>query len=350
MTSPDAVALVSGGGPARSVRWSWSRPPWSSHCRWSRAPRSATSPSSRRRSNQPLGITTGPDGNLWYRRSSATTIGRVTPGRRRSRSSRPGITPGSQPGPHRRAGRQRVVHRVRGNRIGRITPAGVVTEFAAGITAGAARGITAGPDGNLWFTESARQPRSAASRPPASSPSSRRHRPPAAAPCGSPRARTATCGSPRPTGDRIGRITPAGVVTEFSAGITPGSDPVRHHRRARTATCGSPRTAATASAASRRPASSPSSPPGITPAAAPSASPPAPTATSGSPRTAATAIGRITPGGRRHRVHAPASPPAAVRAASRPGPDGNLWFTECTDGQHRPASVGRPPARRRHRS
>ncbi len=29
----------------------------------------------------------------------------------------------------------------------------VVTEFSAGITAGAGlRGITAGPDGNLWFT------------------------------------------------------------------------------------------------------------------------------------------------------------------------------------------------------
>src|SRR6478672_11672571 len=61
-----------------------------------------------------------------------------------------------------------------GGRIGRITPLGVVTEFSAGISAGATPvGITAGPDGNLWFTEE--------------------------------------------NGDRIGRITPAGVVTEFSA-------------------------------------------------------------------------------------------------------------------------------------
>ena len=108
-----------------------------------------------------------------------------------------------------------------GDRIGRITPAGVVTEFSAGITPGSGAvghhgrprrqplvhggrrrpdradhaggrrhrvlgrhhrraavpyGIAAGPDGNLWFTEY--------------------------------------------DGDRIGRITPAGVVTEFSAGIT----------------------------------------------------------------------------------------------------------------------------------
>src|SRR6266516_3008942 len=58
----------------------------------------------------------------------------------------------------------------------------VVTEFSAGISAGAGlANITAGPDGNLWFTE--------------------------------------------PNIDRIGRITPAGVVTEFSAGITAGARP-----------------------------------------------------------------------------------------------------------------------------
>jgi hypothetical protein len=69
-----------------------------------------------------------------------------------------------------------------GNRIGKITPAGVVTEYSAGITAGAQPfGIAAGPDGNMWFTENA--------------------------------------------GDRIGKITPAGVVTEYSAGITAGAVP-----------------------------------------------------------------------------------------------------------------------------
>ena len=39
-------------------------------------------------------------------------------------------------------------------RIGRITPAGVVTEFSDGITTGAVPyGIAVGCDGNLWFTE-----------------------------------------------------------------------------------------------------------------------------------------------------------------------------------------------------
>ena len=58
----------------------------------------------------------------------------------------------------------------------------VVTEFSAGIPAGAGcEGITAGPDGNLWFTER--------------------------------------------SGNRIGRITTAGVVTEFSTGISVGVFP-----------------------------------------------------------------------------------------------------------------------------
>ena len=39
-------------------------------------------------------------------------------------------------------------------RVARITTAGVVTEFSAGITGTAnPNGITAGPDGNMWFTE-----------------------------------------------------------------------------------------------------------------------------------------------------------------------------------------------------
>jgi streptogramin lyase len=69
------------------------------------------------------------------------------------------------------------------DRIARITPLGVVTEFSVGISPGAQpRGIARGPDGNLWFAENG--------------------------------------------GDRIGKIDPTtGVVTEFSAGITPGAKP-----------------------------------------------------------------------------------------------------------------------------
>src|SRR5262249_14061994 len=58
----------------------------------------------------PVGITAGPDGNLWF-----TELGT--------------------------------------NQIGRITPAGVVTEFRIPTAGGGPYGITAGPDSNLWFTE-----------------------------------------------------------------------------------------------------------------------------------------------------------------------------------------------------
>ncbi len=56
-------------------------------------------------------------------------------------------------GDHGRARRQSLVHRVEQRRIGRITPAGVITEFTAGSAPGPPGGIAAGADGNLWFAE-----------------------------------------------------------------------------------------------------------------------------------------------------------------------------------------------------
>jgi streptogramin lyase len=58
----------------------------------------------------PNGITAGPDGNIWF----------TEPGR---------------------------------NKIGRITPTGQVTEFATPTAGRSPSGIAAAPDGNLWFTE-----------------------------------------------------------------------------------------------------------------------------------------------------------------------------------------------------
>lgn len=39
------------------------------------------------------------------------------------------------------------------NRIGRITTAGIVTEFALPTRGAGPAGVAVGPDGNLWFTE-----------------------------------------------------------------------------------------------------------------------------------------------------------------------------------------------------
>jgi streptogramin lyase len=135
----------------------------------------------------PLGITAGPDGNLWFTEYSDNQIGRITPDGAVTEFPTP--TPGSQPqaltaGPDGNLW----FTELNGNNIGRITPSGTITEFAVPSPNALLESITAGPDGNLWFTED--------------------------------------------NTDNIGRITPAGAITEFSVptlnsaldGITAGPD------------------------------------------------------------------------------------------------------------------------------
>ncbi len=108
----------------------------------------------------PIGITSGPDGNIWFTDQACTQ--------------------GSIP---KTLGTTACA-------IGRITPAGEITEFTAGLAPNAVpSAITTGPDGNLWFTD--RRCTSSAAHP--------------------------AC--------MIGRITPAGVITESSEGLSPGSLP-----------------------------------------------------------------------------------------------------------------------------
>ena len=135
----------------------------------------------------PSGIAAGPDGNLWFTESNGNRIGRITTAGVVTEFPIP--TASSDPraiasGPD---GNLWFVE-FAGEQIGRITPAGVFTEFPIPTATGAPDGIAAGPDGNLWFTEY--------------------------------------------YGDRIGRITTVGVVTEFPVptancgpfGIAAGSD------------------------------------------------------------------------------------------------------------------------------
>jgi streptogramin lyase len=123
---------------------------------------------------EPQGITTGPDGNLWFAETAANKIGRMTPAGVLKQFSLPAIPDAAQPndgsGP---PGPVAITVGPDGalwfvgvpGEIGRITTAGVMTEFAvpdvppqpgspAGTPATPATftSITAGPDGALWFT------------------------------------------------------------------------------------------------------------------------------------------------------------------------------------------------------
>ncbi len=170
----------------------------------------------------PLQLTTGPDGRLWFTQGANNLIGSVSTGgsfttwsglsapaagivadgsavwvtqpdaNGIARISSTGtvtefwLTSGSKPtaitvGPD---GNLWFTEAGLPAQIGRITPSGTVTYFSAGLgPSDAPTSITTGPDGNLWFTAS---------------------------------------------GDRgkIGRITTAGVVTEFTSGLTGGSSPM----------------------------------------------------------------------------------------------------------------------------
>src|SRR5947208_2311203 len=104
----------------------------------------------------PRGITVGPDGNIWFAEVSGV-IGRITSAGVITEFASDLIR---DSGPFAiTAGRDGNLWFTEffGNRIAQITPAGVVTEFPPlpnPAPLNGPRAITAGPDGNLWFTES----------------------------------------------------------------------------------------------------------------------------------------------------------------------------------------------------
>jgi streptogramin lyase len=126
----------------------------------------------------PIGISSGPDGNLWFTECVAGKIGKISPAGAITEypvsfgASPTGIIAGpdgnlwfTEPGL---------------NQIGRITTLGTVAQFPVVSSAADPFGITAGPDGNVWFTEE--------------------------------------------SADKIGKITSSGAVTEYAV-PTSGSDP-----------------------------------------------------------------------------------------------------------------------------
>jgi virginiamycin B lyase len=185
--------------------------------------------------SQPRAIALGSDGNIWFGMFAAGKVGRITP--------RGIITEFTLPTPD--GGPRALAAGADGNiwfseyktdRIGRITPKGVITEFPLPRPNSGPGDITMGPDGALWFVElsggmdGVRTDGNRVGRITYEGKVSEFPMPAASA-----SAINITVGPDRnlwyTRGAGLGRVTPAGVVSEFpagadtrGAGLSAGSD------------------------------------------------------------------------------------------------------------------------------
>ena len=180
--------------------------------------------------SEPNGITTGSDGNLWFTEVAGNRIGRITPGGVITEFPLPlnSLGESSQPlaimsGPDGALWFTMSA----GSRIGRITPAGALSFFTTPTAASGPQGIVVGPDGNIWFTEiSANKIGRLAigtgtiTEFTVPTPNSR----PARIAAGADGALWFTESQTNPPANKIGRITTSGVITEFPV-PTPNSRP-----------------------------------------------------------------------------------------------------------------------------
>lgn len=94
------------------------------------------------------GIVAGADGNLWFTEYGTGNIGRITPAGNVTEfagaANRPIFIV---------AGPDGNLWFTEYNGIGCITPGGVVTNFPVPTSDTYPNGIAVGPDGNIWFTE-----------------------------------------------------------------------------------------------------------------------------------------------------------------------------------------------------
>jgi streptogramin lyase len=121
-----------------------------------------------------------------------------------------------------------------GKVIGKVTPGGVVTQYSPGLTGGAF-GIADGPDNNVWFTE--KKAKKIGYIKPSEPETSLKEFPEVGTLPGEPTYITAgpdgnlwfiarfVEGEEEIESFKLGRITPVGVVTEFSAGLNAGAEP-----------------------------------------------------------------------------------------------------------------------------
>jgi len=172
-----------------------------------------------RRGSQPFAITMGEDGNFWFTLSNSSKVARITPRgtisyfRTPSLSNPAFITPGPDGNIWFGEGST--------GKIASITPDGVITEYQFSFF-GVSVGITTGSDGNIWFTD---QTDHAVWRYELSSGRFTRFRTPT--PNSFPG--DITTGSDgnmwftEQAVDKFARITPQGVITEFTGIEAPGT-------------------------------------------------------------------------------------------------------------------------------
>ncbi|MCL2450915.1 MAG: Virginiamycin B lyase [Polyangiaceae bacterium] len=96
-----------------------------------------------------LGIVMGPDGNMWFTDQTSNAIWRMTP----DGVGTPFDLPSGSAPQEITVGSDGNLWFTEWDRIGRITPAGDITEFAVPTVNSDPLGITVGPDGSIWFTE-----------------------------------------------------------------------------------------------------------------------------------------------------------------------------------------------------
>ena len=210
-----------------------------------------------------MGSRQGPDGNLWFTETGADKIGRMTPAGVLTEFPLPAVaapagSTGPPPGPTAITAGPDGALWFTGipGEIGRITTAGVVTEFAvpavpppAGSPAGTAStpatatAIAAGPDGALWFTGVPGEIGRISTAGVVTEFAVPEIPPPAGSPPGTAGTlATLTAITAGPDGalwftgvpGEVGRITTAGVVTEFAVPAIPppaGSSPGTPGRR-----------------------------------------------------------------------------------------------------------------------
>ncbi len=234
--------------------------------------------------SNPLDITSGPDGNLWFVEFNGEKIGKITPNGTvteyaipTSNANPAGITSGPD-------GNIWFTEQFGPSQIGKITPSGTITEYPTPTCCVSPTGITSGPDGNIWFTEN--------------------------------------------FGNKIAKSTPTGTFTEYPiptsnsgpVGITSGPDGNLWFTEGNVNQIGKITTGGT-----------------ITEYAIPTSNSNPSHITSGPDgniwfaESKTNQIGKITPSGTINEYPIPTSGGDPIGITS--GPDGNLWFTEFLGGK-----------------